>query len=370
MATAVFISSKDQKKESVEIHFTMNHLELFRGSQSPQVLRYQSIQMRLGGNNNTLLFFECPELQGDLFYVELSHELMAVMRRFPLLEEKVRFIRRFRSKEKLKSSTILILFLIPLVALFYFRKPLFGQIGEWIPLSTEKLIAEKIFKSSASPEQKGIESQLVELLNPLLLKDSSKSEYVFHINSSMDMNAYASIGGHIFVNKGLILKLQNPEQLLGVIAHEMEHVKNRHIIRSLSQVVGVFGVVQILLGDISGVVAILIDQGSDLLQFKFSREFEDEADQKAILLLANSQINPVGLPEALNLIFAEQKKEIQQTLGGDILKEIRKIEILSTHPDPEKRIAALFDLASKNKINQALPLENFKTLQVAVKEKF
>jgi len=214
-----------------------------------------------------------------------------------------------------------------------------------------KRVSDKVFNLKRTAEQQKVETELGQLITQLNRKDPVWGDrFTLHISSETEANAYATLGGHIFINKGLIMALERPEDLLGVVAHEMIHVKRRHVIKSIAQGVGVFSILSIFFGDVTGVAAVLVDQGFPLLNLSYSRELEDEADFMALRMLAENQIDPEGLPRSLETIQKHYKKRIDENPAGEVLKKLQKIEILNSHPDIEKRIENLRLGANKNRI--------------------
>jgi beta-barrel assembly-enhancing protease len=196
--------------------------------------------------------------------------------------------------------------------------------------------------------------------------------YTFHISSAVEPNAYATIGGHVFVNRGLIMLFESSDELLGVLAHETVHVKQRHVAKMLIQGLGLFAVFQLLIGDVGGIVAVLADQGSAMMNLGYSRELEEEADRLAVELLVSQGLSPRGLPSGLQKIHDFSRKLIAESPGSEVLKKLESIEILRSHPNTEKRIAylnsSIKELENKHRF-RTLPV-NWNQFQKKVKENF
>jgi beta-barrel assembly-enhancing protease len=126
----------------------------------------------------------------------------------------------------------------------------------------------------------------------------------------------------------------------------MVHVQKRHVARSMIQALGVFTILSVFLGDITGVVGVVLDQGGPLLNLSYSRELEEEADEQALYLLTQSKINPIGLSNSLEKINNETQKLISEQPAAEIIEKLQKIEILNSHPEVEKRILQLREKAS------------------------
>ncbi|HUR43940.1 MAG TPA: M48 family metallopeptidase [Aestuariivirga sp.] len=149
------------------------------------------------------------------------------------------------------------------------------------------------------------------------------------------MNAFALPGGRIVVTSTLIAKAETPEELAGVLAHELGHVVNRHSEAQIIRATGLELLIAIatggsgndMLSSIAGLAAIL----------RYSRAAEAEADAFAIQTLQNAAIDPMGLKHFFELVLAEQGKSPEGTFG--------KIEgAFATHPGTEERIKAIHPL--------------------------
>lgn len=178
-----------------------------------------------------------------------------------------------------------------------------------------------------------LEKDLEKIAAPLL-GNIPDSPYPFqlHLAAEPEVNAFAIPGGHVIVNSGLIQEAAQPEEVAGVLAHEIAHVTLRHSLQNLIGSVGMFVVMQMAFGDLDGVLAVMVDNSSYLLRQKFSREYEREADAKGWEYLNQANIDPRGLErffERLEKIEAEK-----DPLGG----VSGQLAILATHPATGERI--------------------------------
>jgi len=144
----------------------------------------------------------------------------------------------------------------------------------------------------------------------------------FHVAARDELNAFALPGGDVVIHRGLLKALQRPEELAGVLAHELAHVTRRHALRGMLETAGLSVLVRALLGDTSGLLA----GGSELLlQRRFSRDLEREADDVGWDALVAARIDPRGMIEAF-----ERLRDEHAGAG-----------LLATHPATEERIAHL-----------------------------
>ena len=136
----------------------------------------------------------------------------------------------------------------------------------------------------------------------------------FHIVEDASLNAFAMPGGNVVLHTGLLLAADSPEEVAGVLAHEIAHVTRRHGIRNIVSSAGLYLVMQMLVGDVSGAVAILTDNSALLLDRKFSRDFEREADEAGWDYLIRSDIEPSGMIR----FFERVRQEDQKAVGGEL----------------------------------------------------
>ncbi len=152
-------------------------------------------------------------------------------------------------------------------------------------------------------------AQLTELAQPLIqVLPANRRDLKFFIRDDEDPNAFALPGEFVVVHKGLLDMVDTPEQLLGVLAHELAHETQRHVIRHRIAAEGslaVFGVF------IRGKQATggLLGLGSGILVVQgFSRQYEAEADAVGWKYLVAANINPHGLIESFEKLKAEEDK--------------------------------------------------------------
>lgn len=131
----------------------------------------------------------------------------------------------------------------------------------------------------------------------------------FRYSSQLGPNAFALPGGTIVMTDQLVRLLDgHDDAILGVLAHELGHVRHRHGMRSVIQV-GVMGMVtSLVLGDFSGIVA-----GAPVVlgQMAYSRDFERQADDDAIAVLQASGRSPAAM-----VVLFERLAQAHRPGGG------------------------------------------------------
>ena len=180
-----------------------------------------------------------------------------------------------------------------------------------------------------------------------------------------EVNAFALPGGFIVINSGLIMEADNASEVLGVLAHEMAHVTEQHGIRNIISAAGIFLLFDALLGDVSGVLAVLADAAPLLINQSYSRQFESDADKLGFHFLVAADIDPSGLVT----FFEKLKQQEQQQLAAIEDEETRdriqdSLGFISSHPATEQRIENLRALLE----NQSGPYQNHDALFEQLKQ--
>lgn len=147
---------------------------------------------------------------------------------------------------------------------------------------------------------------------------------VHYVNSDL-VNAFATLGGHVFLYRGLLEKLTYEEELAMVIGHEAAHIRHRHPILSTSHSIVVGIVLSVVSTSSADAINDLLGTTGQISLLKFSRDFEYEADEDAIAVL----IELYGHADAAVSLFELFKS---QMTGAE------PVEFLSTHPLNDNRI--------------------------------
>lgn len=141
-----------------------------------------------------------------------------------------------------------------------------------------------------------------------------EQKFTFHIIDDDSINAFAVPGGQIFIHTGLVIDSKNEQQLAATLAHEIAHITENHSGRGIenSKYDSAIAIASILLAVASGdaetaQAAIAVSQGG-LIQkrLNFSRGFEREADNKAIITLNKAGYDPVALADFLRILDRRQ----------------------------------------------------------------
>ena len=140
------------------------------------------------------------------------------------------------------------------------------------------------------------------------------------------VNAVALPGGRILLFRGLIENAQSPEEVAGILAHEIGHVVNRDPTRGVLRAAGTAGIIGLLLGDIFG-ATVLAAASDAILNASHQREAETLADEMAYRLLGDAELPVTPFANFFDRLHEEH---------GDSTGPFR---YLASHPDLSGRAA-------------------------------
>lgn len=162
------------------------------------------------------------------------------------------------------------------------------------------------------------------------------------------INAFALPNGNVVVTDEIVKQLSD-EELLSVLLHEIGHVEERHGMRMLIEYSFSAIAYAFLIGGQEDMQNILVGVNNMVLQKQFSRSMESEADTFALTKLKRANISPLVFAAALQKLKDghEHKEDTLEVNEGEesLIEKIANLEVLSTHPDIDKRIKRAQDAA-------------------------
>lgn len=205
--------------------------------------------------------------------------------------------------------------------------------SKYIPFAYEQKISTPIvdqFVSEYPNESTQITDylqQLADSIVPLMALENEVSITLHYINSDT-VNGMATLGGNIFIFRGLLEKLPNENALVMLLAHEIAHVKLRHPVRALSKGVLISIVSAIISGQSNADVSKLLLGTSQLALLGFSRTQEQDADDEAIELSQSYYQHTQGAIALFDVLLAESSAN-----------SLSSLTLFNSHPDITARMA-------------------------------
>ena len=179
--------------------------------------------------------------------------------------------------------------------------------------------------------------------------EERRFDYTFNLIASPEVNAFAIPGGYIFVFAGLVVEFDNEAQLASVVAHEIGHVRERHIASRIDRskptnIATLAGMIAgILLGALAGApqlgqaLTLGTVAGGIQQQLAFSREDEEQADYVGYKLMTGLGYDPAQMIEGFKKVY-----RLETMMAPQVATYLR------THPQSPARMDAIANLMRRN----------------------
>ena len=213
---------------------------------------------------------------------------------------------------------------------------LIGWSARWLaphlPFSAEQALAERLVDSPARPEDSARHAALQALADRVAAQMALPPgmAVVLRYDDQGTVNAYATIGGRIRIFRGLLRELRSEDALAALVAHEIAHVKHRHVAANAGRGLALallFGAISADAGAAAAQSA--LGQAAGLAMLGYSREQETQADEEALKAVVALYGHAGGVAELFTRLG-------QATAGSG-----PQIELLRTHPLTQLRLDAL-----------------------------
>ncbi len=203
----------------------------------------------------------------------------------------------------------------------------------------DELIRTGQFRPSRNQEL----TQKIERIGQRLARTSQRPNlpYTFQVVDDRSINAFATMGGFVYINTGLIATAENEAELASVVAHEIAHITARHSINQMRDVAISQGLMSAAGLRENTIVQLGVQLGVNL---PHSREAELEADQLGLRNLRNAGYAPIGMVTFM--------QKLMQKSGSSAP------DFLSTHPATSDRVRALSRAVDDQRAYQGDGLDN------------
>lgn len=154
--------------------------------------------------------------------------------------------------------------------------------------------------------------------------------YFIKIIDEDPINAVSLPGGYVYVFRGLIEKVENDDQLAGVIAHEIGHITAKHGVKRMQSAYAALAFQIAAISSNSSGVAGGTNLALTSLFLEYSQQAEFEADRLSVKYVKKAGYDPAEMAEFLKIIKREKDKE-----------PLRKFSYWKTHPNISQRISVV-----------------------------
>lgn len=313
------------------IHWAYSHIRLDAVSTCPLHIEH-SVADEKGERLETLVVDD-PDFYGNIIGIAPSNFSTAAQRSI--------FSWKFYV-----AGTLALIF----SAYFFFKvMPPFlaDQMVNKIPVEWEDAVGQSILKVlpiDRNPDKKvlNVLQDTIDLLGKFV-EGNQPYDLTVYISPVKQANALALPGGSIVVFEGLLNRAESPEELAGILAHEIQHILLRHSTQGILRNMTKNMLMTLLIGDVNAVMEGVVNLAGELDTLGLSREMEMEADQKGMELILAANIDPHGMIRIFKKLSQEAglPKNLPEEKISSKESELEVSFYFSTHPSGQKRLAQL-----------------------------
>ncbi|MDX2218455.1 MAG: M48 family metallopeptidase [Burkholderiales bacterium] len=212
-----------------------------------------------------------------------------------------------------------------------------GHVAAWLPFRHEASLADGFTRElrapNVSPQHSAIERELNDIARRLgaVMELPADMSITVHYADDKTVNAFATLGGHIIMHRGLLERVPDENTLAMVMAHEIAHIKLRHPARAMGRGVAVGIMLTTVSANMGRSAASGTVTAGSITLLSFSREQELAADREAQAALQKLYGHVGGAPDLFRVLT--------EASGGGKLH----VAALTTHPLTPDRVEALGD---------------------------
>lgn len=314
---------------------------------------YSDCDLELGGDSGKMVFCRTPDRELTFFCDDRRFpealKRAAIGELFDDVDEILVAGRRQRWATRFSMWVALALCVVLAVGTWYGFVAAARVAIKSVPMTVDQQIGEAALpavlseygEEIRSPKAQDAVQSIVDRLAPHAAIQGV-NYHVLIVDSDV-VNAMALPGGTILVFRGFIDTMDSTEQLSAVLAHEMSHVTLRHHLTQIARSVGLVAAIEIVIGDVGGIVALGAEVLENATLNNYSQEQETEADLEGVRMMHEAGINPQAMIDML------------ENLPGAHLPGA--LSWLATHPNTDDRIKSVQQFLDQAEVREYSPLD-------------
>ena len=353
--TAKYFDGKSSKSHPVEINYNNNsiHISGIENSSINSFWKLDACTIESLNSGNILLisYGDFPKESIQIHQDQYPNLSSALIEQQNSIAQSYHKLNRFNPITVVALSSF---FVVSTVFLYItYLSPWVGeQAVRIIPESMEIKMGKSIANNFTSMAE--IDTLKSEWLNDFFEECDYESDYPIELTYLKGdvVNAFAAPGGQIVVYEDMLQLTENPDELAGLLAHELAHVNQRHSMKSLAKSLSAYLILSVITGDVGGISGLILEQANNVKEMANSRTYEREADEKGLGYMVESHIDPNGMVQLFENLLAYSENPLDSlTLSTfpalDSLQYLpteEYLEILSSHPTSQQRITYLTEI--------------------------
>ena len=243
----------------------------------------------------------------------------------------------FHRMERLTYFTLVVLVVTAITTVAFFKWGLpaaADRVAHMLPSEALTLLGDQslaimdkgmLSESHLSDDQKALYRAHFQQLENEATGLNQDATLIFRSAPFLGPNAFALPNGTIVLTDEIVALSTHEKQIMGVLAHEISHVEERHGMRGLLRSSTIAVIIVLITGDMAELTEMAIAFPAFMVEMGYSRSFEREADTRAIALLTKLNVDPSHLADLFEL------------LGEDCGKRCDS-NWMSSHPDIPDRV--------------------------------
>ncbi len=334
----VFSDEIDGGRASATIELSTSGMVALTSTGQRFGILYRDCQLDIGGATGRMVFCRTPDRKLTIFCEDRRFPAALDMESGGELAEQFSAVRGQRLSEGIRWRVWLlgmaIVSVLCLIGGYYALIAIAKASIIAVPVSVDTKIGKLALESLELEGTRVTDKVIVDAIQEMVSRLEPHSElkgltFEVRVMDSPEVNAFCLPGGKMVVYTGLLKKAKTAEQVAGVLSHEMAHAIKRHGLQRITESLGIVVAIELMIGDVGGLVAIGVELGKSAALTSYSRELETEADVVGVQLLHAAAIDPLELAGFFEMLKDE---------GNDLPAAMRW---LSTHPEHEARIATV-----------------------------
>ncbi len=332
-----YLNGKTADKQPVEIQLLREGLRISTQSGDIFLWAYQEITQTQGFYKNEPVKLEREKISPEILILSDQEFLTSLHQFLPGAAKRFHnpALRGFRLRVVLYATIGL---MAVGILVYLWGIPLAAEVfAPHIPLAWEQGMGRSALGVLAPEKSRCRDKALQEAIDEIVVRlhphGSSPSDFKVVVVKSPIVNAIALPGGNIIVFSGLLEKMDSPESLAAVLAHEMQHIRKRHVTRRIIEDSSTGIMISALSGDVTGSMLYGMKIARNLAMLRYSRHEEDEADAEGLKMLMAANLDPEA---AIRFYMMMKEKN----------RGLKIPQYLSTHPDLDQRISRMKTLIS------------------------
>ena len=179
--------------------------------------------------------------------------------------------------------------------------------------------------------------------------------YQFTVVHESQLNAFSVPGGYIFVHSGLIQRTNSDYELASVLGHEIAHIQGHHMDRQQqdTKLLSYAGMAAMVLALINPVLAAGASSAAGMVQMKYMRQLEEEADYRGLQYMQQAGFDPNAMPRFFETMQAEER-----------LNSVDVPPYFRSHPMSKERMSYIERVLKTMHWNQIAPTDTFTLARV------